>query len=102
MIVVCVWYSNLCLIASDFNSTSIIPIYFGVNATEIAVNITIVDDTQLEHTEEFVVDLVIPDNARDIGVNFGSITSAVVMIVDDDSKWIQCYSNLILLQLLLC
>jgi len=74
------------LIASDFKSTSTIQIYFEANTTEIAVNITIVDDAQLEHTEEFGVDLVIPDNARDIGVNSGSITSAVVMIVDDDSK----------------
>jgi len=50
------------------------------------VNITIVDDAQLEHTEEFSVDLVLPDKAKNIGVNSGSITSAVVMIVDDDSK----------------
>jgi len=50
------------------------------------VNITIVDDMELELTEEFSIELVIPDNVHNIGVNPGSITSAVVKIVDDDSE----------------
>jgi len=45
-----------------------------------------VNDEELEHTEEFNIQLVIPDDVHDIGVNQGSITSAVVEIVDDDSK----------------
>ena len=73
-------------VASDFTATNIIPINFEANITEVAVNITIVDDTQLEHTEEFSVDLIVPDNIRNIGVNPGSISSAVVKIVDDDSE----------------
>lgn len=63
-----------------------IPIQFEANVTEVAVNITIVDDEELEHTEKFSIQLVIPDLARNIGVNPGSITSAVIEIVDDDSK----------------
>ena len=50
------------------------------------MNITIVDDMELELTEEFSIELVIPDIVHNIGVNPGSITSAVVEIVDDDSK----------------
>ena len=73
-------------VASDFAATNIIPIKFEANVTVVAVNITIVDDTQLEHTEEFSIDLIIPDNVRNIGVNPGSISSAVVKIVDDDSE----------------
>ena len=73
-------------VASDFTAANIIPIKFEADVTVVAVNITIVDDTQLEHTEEFSVDLIIPDNVRDIGVNPGSISSAVVKIVDDDSE----------------
>ena len=44
------------------------------------------DDKELEYTEEFSVDLVIPENVRDIGVNPGSITRATVNIIDDDSR----------------
>ena len=76
----------MCSIVSDFGSPSTIPIHFEANITEVVVNITIVDDAQLEHTEEFSVDLVIPDNIRDIGVNPGFISSAVVKIADDDSE----------------
>ena len=63
-----------------------IPVLFKANVTEVTVNITIVNDEELEHTEEFSIQLVIPDDVHDIGVNNGSITSAVVEIVDDDSK----------------
>ena len=59
---------------------------FEPKTTEVVVNITIVDDKELELTEEFSIELVIPDSVHDIGVNPGSITSAVVKIVDDDSK----------------
>jgi len=45
-----------------------------------------VDDMELEITEEFSIELVIPDRVHNIGVNPGSTTSAVVKIVDDDSK----------------
>ena len=41
---------------------------------------------ELEFTEEFSIKLVIPDSVYNIGVKPGSITSAVVKIVDDDSK----------------
>jgi len=74
------------ILDADFNSTSIIPVTFKPNITEVVVNITIVDDMELELTEEFSIELVIPDSAHNIGVNPGSITSAVVKIVDDDSK----------------
>ena len=73
-------------IAPEFNGTSIIPVAFEPKTTEVIVNITIVDDKELELTEEFSIELVIPDSVHDIGVNPGSITSAVVKIVDDDSK----------------
>ena len=59
---------------------------FEPYSTEVSVNITIVDDMQLELTEEFSIELVIPDSVHNIGVNPGSITSAVVKIVDDDSE----------------
>ena len=74
------------IIAGDFNASSVIPIQFKSNATEVSVNISIVNDEELEHTEDFNVQLVIPVDVDDIGVNHGSITSAVVEIVDDDSK----------------
>ena len=74
------------IIAGDFNASSVIPVQFGPNVTEVAVNITIVNDEELEHTEEFNIQLVIPNDVHNIGVNAGSITSAVVKIVDDDSK----------------
>ena len=73
-------------LATDINTTSVIPITFEPNITEVVVNITIVDDMELELTEEFSIELVIPDSVHNIGVNPGSITSAVVEIVDDDSK----------------
>ena len=60
---------------------------FEPKTTEVVVNITIVDDKELELTEEFSIELVIPDSVHNIGVNPGSITSAVVKIVDDDSEW---------------
>ena len=63
-----------------------IPVQFNANVTEVSVNISIVNDEELEHTEEFNIQLVIPVDVDDIGVNHGSITSAVVQIVDDDSK----------------
>ena len=72
--------------ADDFNASSAIPVQFGPNVTEVALNITIVNDEELEHTEEFNIQLVIPNDVHNIGVNAGSITSAVVKIVDDDSK----------------
>ena len=50
------------------------------------MNITIVDDMELELTEEFSIELVIPDSVHNIGVNTGSITSATVEIIDDDSE----------------
>jgi len=59
---------------------------FEPNTTEVIVNITIVDDKELELTEEFSIELVIPDSVHSIGVNPGSITSAVVKVVDDDSE----------------
>ena len=74
------------IIAIDFNTSSVIPVQFKANVTEVTVNISIVNDEELEHTEEFNIQLVIPDDVNDIGVNHGSITSAVVEIVDDDSK----------------
>ena len=74
------------IIAGDFSASSVIPVQFGPNVTEVALNITIVNDEELEHTEEFNIQLVIPDDVRNIGVNAGSFTSAVVKIVDDDSK----------------
>ena len=74
------------ILAVDFNTSSVIPVQFKANVTEVAVNITIINDEELEHTEEFNIQLVIPDDVDDIGVNHGSITSAVVEIVDDDSK----------------
>ena len=74
------------LLAVDFNTSSVIPVLFKANVTEVTVNITIVNDEELEHTEEFNIQLVIADDVHDIGVNEGSITSAVVEIVDDDSK----------------
>ena len=73
-------------LAADFNATKVIQIEFEPNVTEVAVNITIVNDEELEHTEEFNIQLVVPDDVHNIGVNAGSITSAVVKIVDDDSK----------------
>ena len=78
-------FTNL---ATDYNATSlsIIPVTFKPNITEVVVNITIVDDMELELTEEFSIALVIADSVHNIGVNPGSITSAVVKIVDDDSK----------------
>ena len=76
----------ICLAAGDVNTTSIIPVTFKPNITEVAVNITIVDDMELELTEEFSIELAIPDSVHNIGVNPGSITSAVVKIVDDDSE----------------
>jgi len=80
-----VHFTNL---ATDYNATSlrIIPVTFKPNITEVVVNITIVDDMELELTEEFSIALVIADSVHNIGVNPGSITSAVVKIVDDDSK----------------
>ena len=72
--------------AGDFNTASIIPITFEPNIIEVVVNITIVDDMELELTEEFSIELVIPDIVHNIGVNPGSVTSAVVKIVDDDSE----------------
>ena len=74
------------ILAVDFNTSSVIPVQFRANVTEVTVNITIVNDEELEHTEEFNIQLVIPDDVDDIGVNHGSITSAIVEIVDDDSK----------------
>ena len=74
------------IIAIDFNASSVIPVQFNANVTEVSVNISIVNDKELEHTEEFNIQLVIPVDVDDIGVNHGSITSAVVEIVDDDSK----------------
>jgi len=76
----------MCLAAGDVDTTSIIPVTFKPNITEVVVNITIVDDMELEFTEEFRIKLVIPDSVHNIGVKPGSITSAVVKIVDDDSK----------------
>jgi len=80
------WYSYEKHLAADFNATSIIPVTFEANTTEVVVNITIIDDMELELTEEFSIELVIPDGVYNIGVNPGSITSAMVEIVDDDSK----------------
>ena len=83
----CEWnISIIFILAVDFNTSSVIPVLFKANVTEVTVNITIVNDEELEHTEEFNIQLVIPDDVHDIGVNQGSITSAVVEIVDDDSK----------------
>ena len=82
-------------IADDFNM-SLVPIMFKPNTTEVVVNITIVDDKELELTEEFSTELVIPDSVHDIGVNPGSITRAVVKIVDDDSELLYsgtCFSS---------
>lgn len=74
------------IIAVDYNTSSVIPVQFKANVTEVSVNISIVNDEELEHTEEFNIQLVIPADVDDIGVNHGSITSAVVEIVDDDSE----------------
>ena len=80
------WYSYEQHLAADFNVTSIIPVTFEANIIEVVVNITIVDDMELELTEEFIIELVIPDSVQNIGVNTGSITSATVEIIDDDSE----------------
>ena len=74
------------IVAVDFNASSVILVKFEANITEVTVNISIVNDKELEHTEEFSIQLVIPESVHNIGVNNGSITSAVVEIVDDDSK----------------
>ena len=74
------------IVAVDFNASSVIPVKFEANVTGVVVNISIVDDKVLEHTEEFSIQLVIPESVYNIGVYNGSITSAVVKIVDDDSK----------------
>ena len=80
------WYSYEQHLAADFNATSIIPVTFNPNITEVVVNITIVDDMELELNEEFIIELVIPDSVQNIGVNTGSIASATVEIIDDDSE----------------
>jgi len=75
---------------------SIVPIMFKPNTTEVVVNITIVDDKERELTEEFSIELVISDSVHSIGVNPGSITRAVVKIVDDDSELLYsrtCFSS---------
>jgi len=80
------WYSYEQHLAADFNVTSIIPVTFKPNITEVVVNITIVEDMELELNEEFIIELVIPDSVQNIGVNTGSITGATVEIIDDDSE----------------
>ena len=81
----------LLFIAEDFNYTSVIPVKFEAGIIEVTVNITIVDDAEVEDfTERFTIELVIPNSAKDIGVKAGSITKAMVTIVDDDSEYHAC------------
>jgi len=78
-------------IAEDFNYTSVIPVKFEANVTMATVNITIVDDLEVEaFTEQFTVELVIPKSSKDIGVETGFITKTTVNIYDDDSEYHMC------------
>ena len=81
-------------IAEDFNSTSVVPVKFEVGVTAVTINISIVDDIEVEDiTERFIIELVIPKSAKDIGVIGGFITKAMVDILDDDSEFYMCSYN---------
>ena len=40
-----------------------------------------------DFTERFIIELVIPKSAEDVGIKAGFITKAVVDIFDDDSEF---------------
>ena len=60
--------------------------HFGPNDTTSTVNIIIANDLELEPREAFKIMLSLPDNSVELGVQIGEPSSAIVVILDDDSK----------------
>ena len=63
---------------------------FEPNQTSTEVTMPIQDDNDLELLEMFSVTLVIPRRMRSIGVVEGAVSTTLVSIIDDDSKFTIC------------
>ena len=63
---------------------------FEPNQTSTEVGIPIQDDNDLELLEMFSVTLVIRRRMRSIGVVEGAVSTSIVSIIDDDSKFTIC------------
>ena len=75
---------NLYLATIDGYDTNVLTVTIspGMRITAIRLNIT--DDDMLELVESFSISLIIPVNVSTKGIYPGNITSALVMITDND------------------
>jgi len=73
------------MLVNDYTSVTT-TVTFGATDTMQFVNIPINDDDILENTEQFIVELSVPDPARNIGVREGTPSETTVIINDNDSK----------------
>ena len=75
---------NLYLATIDGYDTNLLTVTIspGMRITAIRLNIT--DDDMLELVESFSISLIIPANVSTKGIYPGNITSALVMITDND------------------
>jgi len=69
----------------DFRNDEIV-LMFGPNDTQVETNIMIIADIYPEFNETFGINLLIPLDMEVIGVMSGNITTATVVIWDDDSN----------------
>ena len=76
----------------DYNATVQL-IEFAQEERQQTVTIAILDDDLREDVEQFSVRLRVPPGGR--GVVLGNLSSAEVMIVDDDSKLSVCLAIII-------
>ena len=65
---------------------------FMINQTITEAAITIKNDNDLEAIETFDIDIFISPPIRNIGVNSGPFSTALVRIVSDDSKLCRIFS----------